>query len=418
MAMGTAPSCDGGRYHPTPMKIQNFGEWEGDRRGGHHPPACTCVVCTERRLGRGADEETHRAREYDRRVRQSRARGQGQRPPGDRPPQNRPPHTLSKVERDRPIGGSSSVLLFLGFWGVVAGLVAVILYVSNPTLFGSPQSGEPIAAVAALIPTEEPPANTPVLPPTPEPEPVVVPTPASSEPPEIIPSPSQPPTLIHSPTEPLPTTAATRVATPTRTPVLQVIRPRATLGYVPTPRPYSPPALIPTPVFVTATASTPVSIPTPTPVPTGAGGKRYVGGSPLDTKEVAAWVVEFTNRERTVAGLAPLSHDPAISDIARAHSDNMAVSGIFAHKIGGEGPTDRALAAGYDCRANLGGGRYSYGLSENILEYPRVQYWQGTTSRGKTEWRPTEYFEDAQQAAKSMVDGWMNSPGHRRKHLG
>ena len=26
-----------------PLKIQDYGDWEGDKSGGRHPPACTCV---------------------------------------------------------------------------------------------------------------------------------------------------------------------------------------------------------------------------------------------------------------------------------------------------------------------------------------------------------------------------------------
>ena len=29
-----------------PLKVTNYGEWEGDRRG-YHPPACTCYRCNE-----------------------------------------------------------------------------------------------------------------------------------------------------------------------------------------------------------------------------------------------------------------------------------------------------------------------------------------------------------------------------------
>ena len=32
-----------------PLKIQNYGEWEGDKPGGHHPPACSCHNCNEGR---------------------------------------------------------------------------------------------------------------------------------------------------------------------------------------------------------------------------------------------------------------------------------------------------------------------------------------------------------------------------------
>ena len=29
-----------------PLKVTNYGEWEGDRQG-YHPPACTCYSCNE-----------------------------------------------------------------------------------------------------------------------------------------------------------------------------------------------------------------------------------------------------------------------------------------------------------------------------------------------------------------------------------
>ena len=59
------------------MKIQNYGDWKGDKRGGHHPPACTCYRCNEqRRAEDAAQEEARRVAEYDRRVAESRERAQ------------------------------------------------------------------------------------------------------------------------------------------------------------------------------------------------------------------------------------------------------------------------------------------------------------------------------------------------------
>ena len=56
------------------LKIQNYGSWEGDKPGGHHPPGCTCVKCNqERRQLEASQEEERRAKEYDRRVAQGRA---------------------------------------------------------------------------------------------------------------------------------------------------------------------------------------------------------------------------------------------------------------------------------------------------------------------------------------------------------
>ena len=59
------------------MKIQNYGEWKGDKRGGHHPPACTCYRCNEVRLNEEAAQgEARRVAEYDRRVAESSERPQ------------------------------------------------------------------------------------------------------------------------------------------------------------------------------------------------------------------------------------------------------------------------------------------------------------------------------------------------------
>ena len=35
-----------------PLKVQNYGEWDGERRNqrGYHPPACTCYRCNEAKM--------------------------------------------------------------------------------------------------------------------------------------------------------------------------------------------------------------------------------------------------------------------------------------------------------------------------------------------------------------------------------
>ena len=132
---------------------------------------------------------------------------------------------------------------------------------------------------------------------------------------------------------------------------------------------------------------------------------------------IEKWIIHFTNEERTKAGLGPFDHDPAISDIARSHSGLMVSYGMN-HTIRGKNPTDRALAAGYDCRAYHGNGSYSYGLSENIAEHPRVEYWTGTGfGPSDLKWIPTTYYADAKEAAAGLVKGWMNSPGHQANIL-
>ena len=109
----------------------------------------------------------------------------------------------------------------------------------------------------------------------------------------------------------------------------------------------------------------------------------------LTSRDIEAWVFEFTNDARVEAGLRPLQHDGAISTIARRHSKSMAVRG-YGHIVDGKGPTDRARAAGYPC-----------GFGENIFEYPRL-------------YRPWLGEEDVpKKMARQLVDGWLDSPGHR-----
>ncbi len=141
--------------------------------------------------------------------------------------------------------------------------------------------------------------------------------------------------------------------------------------------------------------------------------QKYAGGSPLNRGEIEEWVIEFTNEERVSAGLQPLLHDAAISDIARSHSEDMARLGLMSHDIGGRDPTDRAMTAGYNCRAYRGDGSYSYGLSENVAEHPRVTQWMGW---GRS-YNPVDYDRDAEEAARGLVQGWMSSPGHRKNIL-
>ncbi|KKZ10281.1 MAG: hypothetical protein TQ37_08970 [Candidatus Synechococcus spongiarum 15L] len=142
------------------------------------------------------------------------------------------------------------------------------------------------------------------------------------------------------------------------------------------------------------------------------GEKSYAGGQPLRPSRIENWILYYTNVEREAASLRPLTHDPAISTIARKHSQNMIRSGLFEHEINGKDPTDRALEAGYNCRAYHGDGSYSFGLSENIYEYPKITNW----SQMSTEIVPTSFHSD-QTMALALVRGWMNSPGHRRNIL-
>jgi hypothetical protein len=98
----------------------------------------------------------------------------------------------------------------------------------------------------------------------------------------------------------------------------------------------------------------------------------------LPQTEIA--IVEMTNAFRTDNWLAPLKPNAALTAAARAFADYLGKSGKFGHEADGRHPGQRAAAHGYD-------------------------------SRG---------FE-TQQLARSAVEGWKASPGHRvnmlRQHV-
>ncbi|MEU8138357.1 CAP domain-containing protein [Streptodolium elevatio] len=164
-------------------------------------------------------------------------------------------------------------------------------------------------------------------------------------------------------TSPQPSSAAPPAATPPSLPVPSPGTPSepspATTGPA-TPQPTAP-----------APSLTPKSLsPAPTTTAPGGTGTAY-------EDEVLALV----NAERAAAGCGPAQADAALRGLARAHSDDMADRGYFAHDTpDGKSPWDRAKAAGID-----------YLAAENI-------------ARG-------------QATPKAVMEAWMNSEGHRANIL-
>jgi len=133
------------------------------------------------------------------------------------------------------------------------------------------------------------------------------------------------------------------------------------------------------------------------PVFTHVGLAYVTGGRAGDTYWTALWaspltpaglartvdeVVALTNRERTGAGLPPLGVDPLLARAAQAYSTDMAVRAFYSHTSPeGTQPWDRAAAAGSTRRT----------IGENIA--------------------------CGQRSPAEVVEGWMNSPGHRANIL-
>jgi uncharacterized YkwD family protein len=93
-------------------------------------------------------------------------------------------------------------------------------------------------------------------------------------------------------------------------------------------------------------------------------------------------VVELVNVERQKNGLAPLTLDPAISNVARIKSKDMSDNNYFAH----QSPT--------------------YGSAADMLTQHGIRY---------TAWG--ENIAAGQRTPEEVVNAWMNSPGHRANIL-
>ena len=104
--------------------------------------------------------------------------------------------------------------------------------------------------------------------------------------------------------------------------------------------------------------------------------------TPAELTHTNSQVVDLTNRERTRHGLPPLTVDPRLTAAAQAHSSDMIARAFYSHTSpDGSQPWDRAAAAGASRRS----------IGENIA--------------------------CGQRSPAEVVEGWMNSPGHRANIL-
>lgn len=144
---------------------------------------------------------------------------------------------------------------------------------------------------------------------------------------------------------------------------------------------------------------------------------KYPGGAPLDAAEIRRLIFVFTNEVRAAEGLSPLILNSDISAIAQAHSENMVRTGEVSNTLDGKDSSDRARAAGYHCKAELGGGRSASGLAGDVARHPRVKRWEKSSYGPLVFYSPTEYGANSKAVARAIVSGWMDDPDGRRNIL-
>jgi len=116
------------------------------------------------------------------------------------------------------------------------------------------------------------------------------------------------------------------------------------------------------------------------------------------------------NKERSHFGLSTLTWNESLSTIARKHSGDMSKRNYFSHHSPeGHDFLYRYKQAGYSCTIEVG--EHIHLGAENIFQnnlYDQIVYVDGVPHY---DWSSVEHI------AETTVQGWMNSPGHRKNIL-
>jgi len=159
----------------------------------------------------------------------------------------------------------------------------------------------------------------------------------------------------------------------------------------------------------------------------------YVKAINESAEKLELRIHELVNELRNKSGLKPLQFDRRLQQIARYHSRDMAINDYFDHTSPkGETFLDRYRLFNYECEIKvvvknetkiipLGSGEVVWGTStvyniytggENIALvyiYDSAEY---------VDYKVVSYkFKTLEEIARSVVDGWYQSEGHRKNML-
>jgi uncharacterized protein YkwD len=130
----------------------------------------------------------------------------------------------------------------------------------------------------------------------------------------------------------------------------------------------------------------------------------------VDTAIVEAAIHERVNEIRRDRNRSTLAYDGDLAEIAAYYSRRMADEDFFAHTApDGQTLLDRYDRFGYECRVDTGGQRYVTGGENLAYTYAYVPV--------RTEGGVVSYDGNETRIAHGIVEGWMNSPGHRENLL-
>lgn len=120
-------------------------------------------------------------------------------------------------------------------------------------------------------------------------------------------------------------------------------------------------------------------------------------------------ILDFSNDERALRNLPPLTRDSALDLIALEHSRDMAKRDFFDHtNPDGEDPVDRAARHKFNQSRILPGGSGFYGIGENIVKIPVEKYVYGFGEIKN---------DDPYEIAQVAIESFMDSPPHKEALL-
>ncbi|WP_333875239.1 CAP domain-containing protein [Methylobacter sp.] len=133
--------------------------------------------------------------------------------------------------------------------------------------------------------------------------------------------------------------------------------------------------------------------------------------------EIERQIHQQINRVRQSHGLSQLDRDELLAAIARKHSSDMASYHFFSHtNLQEEDPVERAKSLGWNKKKQHDPQTWAIGPGENIFMnnlYDKVVTIKENGIAVKKEY----LWKTQEEIVQSTVQGWMDSPPHRRNIL-
>lgn len=154
----------------------------------------------------------------------------------------------------------------------------------------------------------------------------------------------------------------------------------------------------------------------------------------MNPRDLEARIHERTNEARRRRNLPSLAYDPDLRVIAQYHSQRMARAGrIFHEAPDGEGLSDRFKKHEYPLRSKAAGQRFCHGCGTDLRRFENPKHCPdcGVALTDRRQRSATSGENLAYQGyigkirsdpeiddiSRTVVEGWLDSPGHRENLL-